>query len=210
MDSIRIPEKSGCVIVELVLERIDISIRQLVGLYQPSSDEASVASVIRSVKELLRRIAAVESDYGRADHTYRDTYHGGIWQVDEADFNGHPDKVFSFLELHPGRRIDLLDTYITLSWVDLRQPLYSGFAATLQLFLSGEQIPDAENIEYRIVPIFIIHCYLIAHMWILVDILWPRGMFLHCTQIHGKCYPYSLSPSPCMVNSGPSVWPPPM
>ena len=146
VDSIRIPETSGCVIVELVLERIDNSIRQLVGLYQPSSDEASVASAIRSVKVFLRRIAAVESDYGRADHTYRDTYHGGIWQVDEDDFNGHPDKVFSFLEMHPGRRIDLLDTYITLSWVDLRQPLYSGFAATLQLFLSGEQIPDTEDV----------------------------------------------------------------
>ena len=147
VDSIRIPGTSGCTIVELVLERIDNSIRQLVGLYQPSSDEASVASAIRSVKEFLRRIAAVESDYGRADHTYRDNYHGGIWQVDEADFNGHPDKVFSFLEMHPGRRIDLLDTYIiTLSWMDLRQPLYSGFAAMLQLFLSGEQVPDAEDV----------------------------------------------------------------
>ena len=142
VDSIRIPETSGCVIVELVLERIDNSIRQLVGVYHPSSDEASVASAIRSVKEFLRRIAAVESDYGRADHTYRDTYHGGIWQVDEADFRDDQqlDEILSVI------RSDLLNTYSSLSWEDLRKPLYSGLSAMLRLFLAGEPIPNADNV----------------------------------------------------------------
>ena len=142
VDSIRNPETSGCTIVELVLERIDNLIRQLVGFYHPSSDEASVASAIRSVKEFLRRIAAVESDYGRADHTYRDTYHGGIWQVDEADF-GYDEQLDEILSVV---RSDLLNTYITLSWEDLRKPLYSGLSAMLRLFLSGKQIPDTEDV----------------------------------------------------------------
>ena len=146
VDSIQKAGTSGCVIVELVLERIGNSIRQLAEIFYNSSDETEDARTIRSVEEFLRRIAAVESDYGRADHTYRDDYHGGIWQVDEADFRRQLDATFSVIENHPGVRIDLLDIYANLGWEDLRKPLYSGFAAMLKLFLSGEQIPNADDV----------------------------------------------------------------
>ena len=146
VDSIQTAGTRGCVIVELVLERIDNPIRQLAEIFYNSSDEAEDARTIRSVEELLRRIAAVESDYGRANHTYRDDYYGGIWQVDEADFGGQLDAILSVIENHPGACIELLDIYASLGWEDLRKPLYSGFAAMLKLFLSGEQIPNADDV----------------------------------------------------------------
>ena len=137
MDNVQRPNTSGCVIVQLVLERIENSIPAR--LY--SSNEANA---VQSVKEFLMRIAAVESDYGRADHTYRENYHGGIWQVDEADFDGLLDQLSSIIQLYRGGlRIDL-DT--ALSWEDLRKPLYSGIAAMLKLFQAEEQIPDFRNV----------------------------------------------------------------
>ena len=146
VDSIRIPETGGCVIVELVLERIENVLNVIT--------DAPVASA----KSLLRRIAAVESDYGRANHTYRDDYHGGIWQVDEADFNhtrtgiierlNHISVHFAIARIM-GVEIDWIDTIRDKDppkWKDLRKPLYSGLAAMLKLFLSGGQIPDTDNV----------------------------------------------------------------
>ena len=83
----------------------------------------------------------MESDYGRADHTYREDYHGGIWQVNEANFQatraskgGTLDQPISFISLRLG--IDWLD----ITWEDLQRPLYSGLAALLELILTGESI----------------------------------------------------------------------
>ena len=138
MDSIQVPGTNGCTIVELVLERIETRI--LSALYP---DSATSMRTIASTKAFLMRIAAVESDYGRANHTYRQDYHGGIWQVDEANFQatrasegGTLDQPISFISLRLG--IDWLD----ITWEDLRRPLYSGLAALLELILTGESIPN--------------------------------------------------------------------
>ena len=146
MDSIRLPETSGCVIVELVLERIEKFILPEVYF---SSDSAANARDVLSMKEFLRRIAAVESDYGRADHTYRENYHGGIWQVDEADFDETRDNVVGFGVDLAIRRLSidwsgLHDNMGTVEpeWQDLRRPLYSGLAAMLKLLLARKEIPE--------------------------------------------------------------------
>ena len=155
-DSIRLLETGGCVIVQLVLERIEKFI--LPEVYS-SSDRAANARDVSSMKEFLRRIAAVESDYGRADHTYRENYHGGIWQVDEADFNHTRTGIIVNLDFHRhvhtaianrmGVKIDWFDTIIGMDppkWEDLRRPLYSGLAAMLKLLLTGQNIPDFDNV----------------------------------------------------------------
>ena len=151
VDSIRIPETGGCVIVELVLERIENVLKAI-------ADAPVVGvSMVASTKSLLRRITAVESDYGRADHTYRDDFHGGIWQVDEADFDhtltgrivtvglDHISVHFAIAKIK-GVEIDWTSIQDPPKWEDLRKPLYSGLAAMLKLFLSGEQIPDTDNV----------------------------------------------------------------
>ena len=138
MDSIQVPGTNGCTIVELVLERIETRI--LSALYP---DSATSVHTIASTKALLMRIAAVESDYGRANHTYREDYRGGIWQVNEDDFeatrtseDGMLDEPISFIIEHLG--ID----WLSITWEDLRRPLYSGLAAMLELLLAGESIPN--------------------------------------------------------------------
>lgn len=58
-----IPEGYGAPLVESIVERIQAS------------------CVFPEDKLLLRRIAFVESQDGHDSNTYRDGYHGGIWQV---------------------------------------------------------------------------------------------------------------------------------
>ena len=68
VDSIRIPETSGCVIVELVLERIDNSIRQLVGVYYMYTHMHIIYKTICCtchVITILYILAAKEASYGQ-------------------------------------------------------------------------------------------------------------------------------------------------
>ena len=98
-------------------------------------------------KDLLYRIALVETRYGTDNDTYRADYHGGIWQVDEDMFN--ETKVI----LDPSSRLarniaNLIEIqWHATTWEDLRKPLHSGLAA--RLFLAGidEEIPLASDIE---------------------------------------------------------------
>ena len=57
------PGTSGSVVVEAVTDRIEAS------------------CVFPEDKMLLRRVAYVETFDGKDEKTYRDGYHGGIWQV---------------------------------------------------------------------------------------------------------------------------------
>ena len=63
----------------------------------PQTPEDKGQSVVREVVSQLKaifgddhdfmyRIACVESDFGNHPNTYRDNYHGGIWQVDKIGF----------------------------------------------------------------------------------------------------------------------------
>ena len=99
--------------------------------------------------QLLRRIAYVESKDGTDSTTYRNGYHGGIWQVDEIFFQttqdtaSNPGLVVSLDEI---QRIFGID-WRTLRWQDLRRPLYSGLAARLFLSNVPAAIPFANNLQ---------------------------------------------------------------
>ena len=98
--------------------------------------------------QLLRRIAWVESKDGTDPQTYRQGYHGGIWQVDLIGFQdtqnitSHPGLVSKFSKIRRQFGID----WRTVQWEDLRKPLYSGLAARLLLSNKPEPIPLASNV----------------------------------------------------------------
>ena len=98
--------------------------------------------------QLLRRIAWVESRDGTHLLTYRQGYHGGIWQVDLTGFRdtqdttSHPELVSKFREIQGRFNID----WRSVQWEDLRKPLYSGLAARLFLSNVAESIPLASDV----------------------------------------------------------------
>ena len=98
--------------------------------------------------QLLRRIAWVESKDGNHPDTYRQGYHGGIWQVDLIGFQdtqnttSHPGLVSKFSKIR--RKFDI--DWLSVQWEDLRKPLYSGLAARLFLSNKQEPIPLASNV----------------------------------------------------------------
>ena len=57
------PEANGPEVVEMTVDRIE------------------AACIFSEDKLLLRRLAYVESNDGKHPDTFRDGYHGGIWQV---------------------------------------------------------------------------------------------------------------------------------
>ena len=98
---------------------------------------------------LLRRIAYAETRDGVDILTYRQGYHGGIWQVDEAIFTQTQDNN-SFPELFPlvqgiQQRTGL--NWLVISWNELRRPLFSGLAASIYLALIPEEIPGPGDIK---------------------------------------------------------------
>lgn len=98
--------------------------------------------------QLLRRIAWVESKDGTDPRTYRQGYHGGIWQVDLTGFRdtqdnaSHPRLVSKFQEIQRHFGID----WPSVQWENLRKPLYSGIAARLFLSNVAESIPLASDV----------------------------------------------------------------
>ena len=106
------------------------------------------SGVFQDDRQLLRRIAWVESKDGTDSRTYRQGYHGGIWQVDLSGFQdtqnttSHPRLVSKFSQIQSKFGID----WRTVQWEDLRKPLYSGLAARLLLSNKPEPIPLASNV----------------------------------------------------------------
>ena len=68
-DEAMVPGGSGDDMVESICERIEAS------------------CIFPDDKLMLRRISYVESQDGLEADTYRDSYHGGIWQVRKFQFN---------------------------------------------------------------------------------------------------------------------------
>ena len=107
------------------------------------------SDIFPSDKQFLRRIAYVESKDGTDQGTYRDGYHGGIWQVDEIRFCDTQDIIS-----HPGliEKFDKIQIFFGIDWrqvqwEDLRKPLYSGLAARLKLSNIEDEIPLSNNLE---------------------------------------------------------------
>ena len=91
----------------------------------------------------MYRIACVESNFGNDANTYRDNYHGGIWQVDEIGFKDTQDVVSHnklterFKQIRNATGIN----WQSVTWEDLRKPIYSGIAARLFLLNDPTVIP---------------------------------------------------------------------
>ena len=115
--------------------------------------EASGSDVVRAAvnriqamfgfdRQLLRRIAFVESRDGTDTDTYRPGYNGGIWQVDEDKFLTTQANSALNVERHDAIREAFDIDWPSVQWRDLRIPLYSGIAARLFLL----NISDTESI----------------------------------------------------------------
>jgi len=92
----------------------------------------------------IRRIAWVETRDGlNRTKTFRDGYHGGLWQVDEAVFQVTKDTVTypQLLEKYEQIQVEFGIDWSPVGWVELRKPLYSGLAVYLYMFTRNERIP---------------------------------------------------------------------
>ena len=98
--------------------------------------------------ELLRRIAFVETRDGTTEDTYREGFDGGVWAVsreaflDTQDTKNNPRLPGKFEGIREKFQID----WPSVTWRDLRRPLYSAIAARLVLFVAPTSIPQTSDI----------------------------------------------------------------
>ena len=137
----------------LLLNAFQLSTQQ--GVDRTLVSEATGADVVRAAsnriqdmlgndRQFLRRIAFVESTDGTDSDTFRQGYHGGIWQVNEDIFEITQDTATypGLVALHQ----QIFDNFTinwteSVEWTDLRIPLFSGLAARLFLSTIPEEIP---------------------------------------------------------------------
>ena len=98
--------------------------------------------------ELLRRIAFVETRDGTAEDTYREGFDGGVWAVSREAFLHTQDRNIN--PRLPGKFEDIREKFQidwpSVTWRDLRRPLYSAIAARLVLFVAPASIPQTSDI----------------------------------------------------------------
>ena len=93
------------------------------------------AAIFPDDKEMLRRIAYVETRDGLDSNTYSEENYGGIWAVSETAFESTKDSNNTLLAL---KREQLLQQF-EVEWQnvhlgELRKPFYSALAARLDAF----------------------------------------------------------------------------
>ena len=112
------PEVRGNEVVETVVSRIERS------------------AIFENDYGYIRRIAWVETRDGlNRTATFRNGYHGGLWQVDEVVFQETIDTVTypQLLEKYQQIQVEFAIDWSTTRWEDLRKPLYSGLAIYLYM-----------------------------------------------------------------------------
>ena len=112
------PEVRGSEVVETVVSRIERS------------------AIFENDYGYIRRIAWVETRDGLSrTATFRNGYHGGLWQVDEVVFQETIDTVTypQLLEKYQQIQVEFAIDWSTTRWEDLRKPLYSGLAVYLYM-----------------------------------------------------------------------------
>ncbi|KAL8625937.1 hypothetical protein ACOMHN_012529 [Nucella lapillus] len=96
----------------------------------------------------LRRTAYVMSRYGYDSVTYRPGFDGGIWQITKSSFLATKQcRHSSISEACSNIRSNLKIDWSTVTWSDLRKPLYSGIAAALYSLLTKGRNPMAGDIS---------------------------------------------------------------
>jgi hypothetical protein len=87
----------------------------------------------------MRRCALVESSFGDKEFTYRDKYFGGIWQLDQFNFektkNSTLNSYHAFLFNNWGIN------WTTVTWKDCLKPFYSALATRLYFLSLGSPLP---------------------------------------------------------------------
>lgn len=123
------------------------AVDQAIELVAGVSEEAGLADA----SVFLKRIARAESDLGRHPSTFRQGYHGGIWQVDRMGYQetqnvaAHP----SLRRLHAAVALKFAAAGVAgvvwsqRTWADCLMPAYSCMAARLYLALIPAPIPYA-------------------------------------------------------------------
>lgn len=100
----------------------------------------SESCVFNNDHRMLRRLARVVSNDGLDPNTYRFGFEGGIWQVNQTDFQLTQSSALVQQYLVPIRNAFNID-WTTVTWSDLRKPLYSGLAAMLTLVRASANVP---------------------------------------------------------------------
>jgi hypothetical protein len=133
----------------------------------PPTGRSAVVGAIKRAQEILPEaftkpeharfldeIAAVETEYGGHPNTYREGYHGGMWQMDEAGFLDTQDVESHRKNLEGWHKKIEERTGIKwgdLTWEDLRDnPTLGALAARLKLLNDPDPIPEdvAGRAEY--------------------------------------------------------------
>jgi hypothetical protein len=107
-----------------------------------------VTACLRKMKRLgafpddygfIRRVALVESSFGDMNSTYRDNYFGGIWQLDQINFDKTKNSTLN--RYHVAIFNDWGINWTNVTWNDCLKPLYSGLATRLYSLSLGTTIP---------------------------------------------------------------------
>jgi len=96
------------------------------------------------VHEYIRRIAWVETNDGLDNTTYRDGYHGGLWQVDKVIFLATQNSSYPILkDKHRLLQIQFDIDWLSVHWEELRIPLWSAMAIYLHMCTIDEEVPSS-------------------------------------------------------------------
>ena len=96
--------------------------------------------------DYVRRVAVVESRDGLDNTTYREGYHGGLWQVDEVLFLATQNTSYPILiDKHKLVKMHFDIDWLLLQWIDLRRPLLSALATCLYECTLDEKVPSSIN-----------------------------------------------------------------
>jgi uncharacterized protein YegL len=102
-----------------------------------------------------RRFARVASGDGNNQNTFRNGYHGGIWQLDEDMFISTKTNTTVTSPLWIAiKRVFGID-WPTVRWSDLTKPLHCALAARLFIHSRGEEIPRDVD---RQAEFYVRHC----------------------------------------------------
>ena len=126
VDLTLVPEANGTAVVQACISKLTTS------------------NIFSNDNQMLRRIAFVETRDGNNANTYRDNYHGGIWQLSESKFQ-QTKSSDSQLLTSITNTFDI--SWSTVQWMDLRRPLYSAIAARLYFQLISVSIPLAVDLS---------------------------------------------------------------
>ena len=105
----------------------------------------SLHNLFSSDRQLLRRIAYVETRDGTDSDTYDGSNNdGGIWQLSSAKFTSTKTVSSQLLQ---GISTNFGINWASTVWSDLRKPLYSAIAARLYLEVISAAIPFSTDIS---------------------------------------------------------------